>query len=286
MRLSRWFALATAICTGCSMPIQSDRDTPVLIVVPITLRNNLPTARVVAGGAPLDLFLDLGGHNSISLTAEELATANVRNLEPPDQYQNVDGTVYTARRFEVSNVMINGHAFGSVIGGEYVHPSSGGPPDRNGYIGKAFLTKYMLVLDYPHNRVMLYPRDDRAAFRKECGAPQYSIEDADGGIMSYADTSYGRMRFNWDTGATHNFVRRVSVGPTGIRAARTIDDGSPVLAISSIQLGTVRLGEMEFRLSNATLPPVDGVFGTGLFKDHKVCFDFVNGVGAIVSGHG
>jgi hypothetical protein len=53
--------------------------------------------------------------------------------------------VFTAQRFVAPNVVAGGHSFGNVEGGEYVHPASGGPADRNGYIGKGILTKYLLV---------------------------------------------------------------------------------------------------------------------------------------------
>jgi hypothetical protein len=273
--------LVCGLLASCSSPAPSEDVAKGSIEVPITLRHGLPTVHVLVADAPFDLFLDLGGHNAISLTADELAKAPVRYLPSTDRYQNALGEVFTARRFVAPAVVVGGFAVGELEGGEYVLPKTGGPPDRNGYLGKGFLTRYLIVLDYPNKRVRLYQPGDAKAFLYECGVPQFGVFNIDGVIGSWADTEYGRLSFQWDTGATHNFLRPSVIGAAAARA-RKIDEGSPVLSIASIDLGQERIGPLDFRLLQFSAPSVDATFGTGLFASRKVCLDFSMGLGAVI----
>jgi hypothetical protein len=67
---------------------------------------------------------------------------------------------------------------------------------------------------------MLYDPDDEAAFRHECGSPQFAVTNADGVISSVADTAYGWLSFQWDTGATDNFLRPSVIGAAASAAQR------------------------------------------------------------------
>jgi hypothetical protein len=274
------------VCAGlaaCALPAPEDRlEHDEAIVLPITLRHNLPTVRAFVAGTPLDLFLDLGGHNAISLTAEELARTKVQYLSKTDRYRNAMGEVFTAQRFVAPNVVMGGASFGDVEGGEYVHPSIGGPPDRNGYIGRGLLTQYLIVLDYPHRRVLLYRPGNAAAFARECGIAQFDVSNRDGVISSVAYTSYGKLSVQWDTGATDNFLRPSAIGAPA-STAKKVDDGSPILAVPSVRLGTEEIGPLPFRLLEFSDPAVDATFGTGLFASRKVCLDFSTGRGAVAS---
>jgi hypothetical protein len=277
---------ALVVCAGlaaCALRAPSDEFAhDEAIDLPITLRHNLPTLRAFVAGTPLDLFLDLGGHNAISLTAEELAQTNVQYLSKADRYRNAMGEVFTAQRFVAPNLVIGGVSFGDVEGGEYVHPSVGGPPDRNGYIGKALLTRYLIVLDYPHSRVRLYRPGNEAAFARECGIAQFAVSNRDGVISSVAYTTYGKLSVQWDTGATDNFLRPSTIGAAA-SAAKKVDDGSPILAVPAVTLGTEDIGPLSFRLLEFSDPAVDATFGTGLFASRKVCLDFATGRGAVAS---
>jgi len=281
--VARRYFTAVNVCllTACTIaPLHSASDIAPLIELPIVLRNGLPTVTVVVAGTSLDLFLDLAGHNTISLTAEELARVPVRYLDAADRYRNSSGTTFTARRFVAPHVVAAGYSVGDLEGGEYVLPSTGGPPDRNGYLGHGFLTKYLLVLDYPSRRVRLYRPGDQNAFKAECGAPQFAVTNRGGFTTSFADTEYGPISVLWDTGATHNFLRPSAV-PAVVKLARKIDEGEPVISILEVDLGNGNIGPLDFRLLSFAAPDVDATFGTGLFATRKVCFDFVLGKGAI-----
>lgn len=272
-----------ASLAACALPAPSDKvQRDEAIELPITLRHNLPTLRVSVAGTPLDLFLDLGGHNAISLTAEELAQTNVQYLSKADRYRNAMGEVFTAQRFVAPNLLIGGVSFGDVEGGEYVHPSIGGPPDRNGYIGRGLLSRYLIVLDYPHGRVRLYRPGDDAAFARECGIAQFAVSNRVGVISSVVYTTYGKLSVQWDTGATDNFLRPSTIGPVA-SAAKKVDDGSPILVVPSVKLGLQDIGPLAFRLLEFSDPAVDATFGTGLFASRKVCLDFSTGRGAVAS---
>ena len=263
-------ALALA-CAACA-------PAPPLADIPIELRHGLPTMEVRVAGEPLSLFLDLGGHQALSLTASEMQRVKLDPLPQVARFRNSDGEMLEAKQFVAPRVTLAGFQLGDLQGGERIFGSSV-PPDRNGYIGRPAVDRYLLVLDYPGRRVRLYESGNDTALQHECGSRRFRIDLVDGIVRSSAETDYGPRLFIWDTGATHNFIRP-SVLP-GTVVGTKIDEGSPVTELRHLRLGGHDVGPQQFRLIQFGAPAVDGYLGAGLLSSHKVCLDIPRNVGAI-----
>ena len=277
----RAFAVAL-LCGACSTAHPTlDPSQPLpLVDIPIELRHRLPNIDVLISGRRFKLFLDLGGFHAISLTPAELDRADVQVLDGPHTLMNSAGKMFEARRFIVPNVVIGGVSFSDQEGGEFLFDEALAPPDRNGYIGMGLLGQFLVVLDYPAKRVRLYPSGDRRAFAAECGRSTFDVSLVDMVAQSVVSTEHGDLRVEWDTGATHNFIR-----PAAIWRGRDTDPRpNPAQAtetIASVRLAALELGPVEFRVAQFHAPALDAIFGTSFFLSRKVCLDLPQGIGAI-----
>lgn len=274
-------ALASALlCGACAVIPSAPGGAPQpLADIPIEIRHGLPTVDVRVSGETLKLFLDLGGHRAIALTASELSRAKVRFLARTNQFRNSSGQIMESRQFIAENVFLGHLPLGDLEGGESIFGDDA-PPDRNGYIGMPVLGRYLLVVDYPAKRVRPYKSGDAEALASECGTKTFTIALVNGIAQSVGSTEHGDRVFLWDTGATHNVIRPTALPPDTARGRR-IDDGPPVVNLDKLKLGEHDIGSQEFRLVQFGAPAVDAYLGAGLFASRRVCLDIPQGKGAI-----
>jgi hypothetical protein len=272
-------ALLCGACSTTQPPLATSPPVP-LVEIPIELRQRLPNVEVRISGQRFKLFLDLGGFHAVSLTRVELGRADVHWVESPHTFMNSAGKMFESRQFIAPNVVIGGASFGDLEGGEFLFDDALAPPDRNGYIGMGLLGQFLVVLDYPARRVRLYPSGDRRALAVECGRSTFEVSLVDKVAQSVLKTEYGDLRVEWDTGATHNFIRPVAI-ERGRDAARRADPAQPTVTLASVQLAAQELGPLEFRVAQFQAPALDAIFGTSFFLSRKVCLDLPQGLGAI-----
>ncbi len=239
----------------------------------------MPTATIGIGGKPLRLFIDLGGHGALALTQNELMQVPVSYLTESIRSTNASGEIRESRRFVAPDVVLGGVSFGDLEGSEFIFPPTAAPPDRNGYIGFALLSRFLVVLDYAHQALRLYPSGSAEAFLRECGPETFVIDIVDGVPQSVVKTNSGRLVFSWDTGSTRSVIRPSAVG----RVASNTQDarGFQSHMIESFVLGAKQFGPQAFVLIDYPGLAVDGVLGTDFFASHVVCLDIPQGAGAV-----
>jgi hypothetical protein len=279
MRCAFAVALLCGACSTVEPRLEQSKPVP-LVEIPIELRQRLPNVEVLISGQRFKLFLDLGGFHAISLTTTELDRAHVQLVDNPDTFFNSAGRMFESRRFTAPDVVIGGASFGELDGGELLFDDALAPPDRNGYIGMGLLGQFLVVLDYPARRVRLYPSGDSRALAAECGRNTFEVSLVDMVAQSVVRTELGDLRVEWDTGATHNFIRPATVG-RGRDTARRTDAAQPTVTLASVRLAAQELGPLEFRVAQFRAPALDAIFGTSFFLSRKVCLDLPQGRGAI-----
>ena len=249
------------------------------IQVPLELRSGMPTTTVSIGGTPLKLFVDLGGYSAIALTGAELRQVTVRYLPESTRSTSASGDIFEARRFVAAGVSLGGILVGDLEGSEFVFSEAAAPPDRNGYIGFALLSRFLLVVDYPNRSLRLYTSGSKDAMLRECGDTSFEIEVVNGVAQSIADTDHGKRVFSWDTGSTRSVIRPSAVGgnvKTGAPAA-----GAAAHTMAKFVLGSRDLGPQIFLPIDYRGVAVDGVLGTDFFATRVVCLDIGRGKGAV-----
>jgi hypothetical protein len=239
----------------------------------------MPTTTVSIGGTRLNLFVDLGGYSAIALTSTELNRVAVRYLTDSTRSTNASGDIYESRRFVAPAVSLGGVLFGDLEGSEFVFSEAAAPPDRNGFIGFALLSRFLLVVDYPDRSLRFYPSGSRDAMVRECGDQSFEIDVVNGIAQSIADTDQGRLVFSWDTGSRRSVVRPSAIGAR-IRPDMPVP-GAPVHRMAKFMLGSKDFGPQGFLPVDYRGVTVDGVLGTDFFASRVVCLDIARGKGAV-----
>jgi hypothetical protein len=278
--------LRSRICAAAAISVSAAMagcaSTPITVEpinVPLELRSGMPTATVLVGGTQFRLFVDLGGYSAIALTATELKRVEVRYLADLTRSTNASGDIYESRRFIAPEVSLGGVLFGDLEGSEFTFPEAAAPPDRNGFIGFALLSRFLLVLDYPSRSLRLYPGGYKDAMIRECGDQSFEIDTVNGIAQSIADTDYGRLVFSWDTGSTRSVVRPSTLGAAA--RGRTAGAGTSPQTTAKFILGGRDFGPQTFLPIDYRAVAVDGVLGTDFFASRVVCLDIGRGKGAV-----
>ena len=275
--------ICAAIAVAVSVAISGCSTTPgaiqPLIQVPLELRSGMPTTTVSIGGTPLNLFVDLGGYSAIALTEAELKRVAVRYLTDSTRSTNASGDIYESRRFVAPEVSLGGVLLGDLEGSEFVFPeTAAAPPDRNGFIGFALLSRFLLIVDYPSGSLRLYASGSKDAMIRECGDKSFEIDVVNGVAQTIADTDHGRLVFSWDTGSTRSVIRPSAVG-VSVKAGAPGSPGAPPHRMTKFVLGSRDFGPQSFLPIDYRGVAVDGVLGTDFFASRVVCLDIGRGKG-------
>jgi hypothetical protein len=239
----------------------------------------MPTTTVSIGGTPLKLFVDLGGYSAIALTEVELRQVVVRYLTESTRSTSASGDIYESRRFVAPGVSLGGVLLGDLEGSEFVFPEAAAPPDRNGYVGFALLSRFLLIVDYPNGSLRLYASGSKDAMIRECGDKTFEIDVVNGVAQSIAETDHGKLVFSWDTGSTRSVIRPSAVG-LSVKAGAPAP-GAPPHKTAKFVLGSRDFGPQSFLLIDYRGVAVDGVLGTDFFASRVVCLDIGRGKGAV-----
>lgn len=138
-----------------------------LVEVPFELENRLPTVTATVAGKPVKLFIDLGGYRGIALVARKEGDIELNYSDHMERWRNSEGKVFTSRLFSVSSVKTDAADFGSLEGIEL--PAEDRTFVQDGYLGFPALSRFLVVLDYPNQRVRFYPSGSKEDLKGECG---------------------------------------------------------------------------------------------------------------------
>ena len=231
--------------------------------------SNFTTARI--GDVDLKTVIDTGGWLNIAIAPEIVAKLQVRFTGTVTESNNASGNAFQGlREFLIPAMKLGDVTFRNVLGHERPQAAKGDidrRPRFDATLGRGFLERYTVVVDYPHQRVKLYPA---ARARKVCGAATAAIlPTQDGFMFSSIQTDNGPMNLGWDTGANYSFVQET------LAKARLLKITDVFYSTQRFALGQFDAGAM--RLVAIDLPGLsilDGLIGYNFFEKHRVCFDF------------
>ena len=189
-----------------------------------------------------------------------------------ERWRNSEGKVFTSRLFSVSSVKTDAADFGSLEGIEL--PAEDRTFVQDGYLGFPALSRFLVVLDYPNQRVRFYPSGSKEDLKGECGSV-FPLQVVAGVVQSTIETDRGPLIFQWDTGSTENVLRPSS-----------LPESSYGKNVTSFPLNKFGVGEHDFGriripLREFVAPNVDGILGTDFFESKVVCLDLQNQLGGI-----
>lgn len=258
---------ALALLLLCAFPHRGETEST---VIPVELKggNNFTSIRI--GDVVLRAVIDTGGWHDIGITPEALARLHVRFTGTITERTDGGGSKFQGREFLIPTLQLGGHTFHNILGFERHEAASGdfgGPPLFDALIGRDFLQRYAVVVDYPRQRFELHPA---AQAPKVCGQPTAKIQPTGNGFMfSAIQTDNGTMNLGWDTGATYSFVQKT------VANARQLSLDDELYSTQRFIVGNLDLGVMDLvALELNGVPEVDGLIGYNFFEKHRVCFDY------------
>jgi hypothetical protein len=242
------------------------------VVIPIEFKDGINFTTVRIGDVDLKTIIDTGGWLNMAIAPEIVAKLHVRFTGTVTEATNGGGnTSQGLREFLIPSMQLGGVTFRNILGHERPQAAKGDidrRPPFDATLGRGFLERYTVVVDYPHQRFELYPAS-RA--RKVCRAATAAIlPTQDGFMFSSIQTDNGPMNLGWDTGANYSFVQE------SLRKARQLKINDVFYPTERFALGQFDAGAMRLvAVDLPSLATLDGLIGYNFFEKHRVCFDNV-----------
>jgi Aspartyl protease len=258
---------ALAILVAATAPAVGAAQT---LIVPLELDDGNPIAAASIGGVKLRAIIDTGGWRSVGITTAALGKLHVHFTGTSSTRTDESGEHIPGRDFRIPALELGGATFANLPGYE-IREEAGrelaATPEFDAIIGRDFLARYTVVVDYPRHWLELHPPEHARAV---CGPPTIGMLPSEDGIMfSTVHTDAGVMNLGWDTGATYSVVQKAVANLRGLPLK---DD---FYSTRRFQLEHTEGGEMDFvSMDMSGVPDLDGLIGYNFFERHRVCFDY------------
>lgn len=236
-----------------------------------------PVTTITVGDQPVQAIVDTGGDGAVTLS--EAVIKRVGGVSLPDTLvtTNSYGQRLKKPRFRVPVVTIGGQAFKNIAVVQAPSwPTGQSPPVLNG-IGRQFLSRYFVVLDFPHRSITLWSLGAHSAARTTCGRTWIPMAHASERELAVGvfQTQSGRVRLLFDTGATGSMIPQATAKT--LRLPTIARGPGPVRFYESTALFAAGqdFGPIEFVALPLTLPrDFQGMLGRNFFMHHVVCLDY------------
>jgi hypothetical protein len=264
--------LSASLPTFAAAPKHTDP-----IRLPLTFIRSNPVTTIIVGGKAVPAMVDISGGDAdgaLTLSKELIQDAKgiaLGTAVGSDAY----GHDFTRPRFRIPVATIGGRDFHDLRAVQEV-PQSGGDPELPNAIGKHFLGRYLVVVDYAGGSLTLWPPDAKNPEDMGCGRiriPMERTEEARLAVSSF-DTPAGRVRLLWGatpySTLTETLVERLRL------VTFNREPGSPKFYLSKkFSAAGQDLGPLEFLVLPLQLPKdFDGILGGDFFDRHVVCLDY------------
>jgi hypothetical protein len=269
-----WSRLALAFATwATSVALAAPASGPAPAVVPVEVRDGVATARARVGERVLRAQFDTAGRGTVGIRAEALGGLEVRYTGEFVERTDGAGRRFRGRAFVIPAFTLGDTVWHDVPGYERLEASGGPFGAGGGYdlvVGREFLERFALVVDYPHGRIELRPPSDGTRACGSAGTPLVRLRAGFWG--SEVETDQGSLILVWDTGADRSFVQGAVAAGRGWRSR------GGAFPSGRFTVGDRDLGPVEFApLAVGAGLDADGGIGGDVFARARVCLDPVHG---------
>jgi hypothetical protein len=241
--------------------------------LPIQIIESGAITEITVGTRKVDVGIDTGG-GGIHLTEEVIRAAGGVPLKKKG-YGGTDGfgnKVASAPLFRIPLLIIGGQAFRNIEVAR-ADPQEEGPPVPNS-IGRRFLHRYLVVIDYPGSSIHLWSPDTEPT-DAGCGPtrlPMARTRDSELAVSTFITPS-GSLRLVWDTGATYSMLAEPVVKDLLLETFLRGD--TAFYTPKSFIAGGKDFAPLEFVVLPLRTPErAQGFLGANFFSNHRVCLDY------------
>jgi hypothetical protein len=255
-------AILARSLSACGANVQQTSLAPAIV---LELHSpDAPSFQVKINGLPVPVSLDLGDADPLRLTKGALDAIKAVPTGQTVKRWGMDGAydepTYTVPRLEIGNAV-----FTNVVARlDAPHTGYKVTSSATGVLGTALLKPFVVVLDYPHRRMLLLaPKDARMQDLCRGTAAPFSVRSPEfkGEAVADVDTDMGQLSLWWDTGAQLTMVNQASSHATDRVISRRF-------ILGGRDFGPYPLGLVITDL------PFDGFIGDDFFVKHRVCIDY------------
>jgi len=248
------------------------------IRLPLTFVHSNPVTTITVGGQSVPAVVDISGGDAdgaLTLSKDLIEAAHGVSLGTAVA-TDASGHEFTRPRFSIPAVTIDGRTFRDVRAvQEAALVAEDGPGVPNG-IGKHFLSRYFVVVDYAGSSITLWPPDTRNPMGTDCGRiriPMERTKEAKLAVSSF-DTAAGRVRLLWGANS-YSMLPESLVEKLRLATVTHGPDSPKFHQTRALSAAGQDLGPLEFVVLPLQLPPdFDGMLGRNFFDHHIVCFDY------------
>lgn len=267
------------LSAGCSR--DSGADLPAAagpIRLPLTFVDSNPVTTITVAGRPVPAVVDISGGDAdgaLTLSKELIEAAKGVNLGTAIA-TDASGHEFTRPRFSIPAVTIDGRTFRDLRAVQEMPAAAEDELQVSNQIGKPFLSRYFVVVDYAGASITLWPPDTRDPAGVDCGGIHIPMAPTreDRLAVSLFDTAAGPVRLLWGANPysmlPESIVARLRL-PTTTRGP-----GSPGFhQAATLTAAGQELGPLEFVVLPLDLPAdFEGMLGRNFFDHHVVCLDY------------
>jgi len=238
--------------------------------VPLRLTHGLPVVTLDIQQTPVDLLLDLGGFEAVSLTAKALDRVQPTFTGKTRRFENARGDRLVAREYRLSQVAFGPHVFTDLVGSEHVFAPDLAPPIEAGYLGLGLLRHFHLTIAYGRGELGLIDRRCAGLELPE-GRPwrRVRLESQKDGLRISAAIDGKKRSLVLDTGASYSTIRPAAAPREGRRSV----GGTELFTPSSLVVGGDEVPGIDFAVVDLPGPGTDGILGCNFFAEHEVVVD-------------
>jgi hypothetical protein len=187
------------------------------------------------------------------------------------------GRRFLRPKFRIPEVEVDGRVYRDVRAVEALPRESGEATPTANVIGKHFLPRHFVVVDFAGGTISLWPRDSHEAANTDCGQSRLPMGRTKEVRLAVSEFQMadGPVHLMWGTSANYSVLSTATAKNLGLATVEH-GPGSPQFFTPKSLTATGRdFGPIEFVVLPLELPDgVDGMVGKNFFDNHVVCFDY------------
>jgi hypothetical protein len=254
-----------------------EKDEPVRLR--LTFVQSTPVTTISIGGRAVQVIVDTSaGDADGALTLSHDIIQDVRAIRLGNAVMNdAHDRQFIRPRFRLPLVIVDGREYRDVNVVEALPPQPGEQSPTPNVMGKWFLGRHFVVVDFAARTISLWPRRTRDPVGIDCGRTRIPMERTNEARLAVStfDLRAGRVRLAWSTGAAHSFLAEATAKRLQLETAEHGPGSPEFFEATPLAAGGKNVGRLEFVVLPLALPgDFAGVIGGDFFDHHVVCFDY------------
>jgi hypothetical protein len=273
LRAAFWLTLA------CGSRAATSPRSPDVVHLHLTFVQSTPVTAISVGGQTIQTIVDTSAGDAdgaLTLSHDVIVNANGTHLGDAVMDDEL-GRQFLRPRYRIPVVEIDGHAYHDINAVEALPPEAGENSPLPNVMGKFFLSRHFVVVDFAAATVSLWPRAVQDPIAAGCGRrpiPMERTKEARLAVSTF-DLAPGRARLGWSTSASFSLLAEATAKKLHLQTVTHGPEIPRFYQSRNLAAAGHDFGVLEFAVLPLKLPDdFEGVIGGNFFAHHVVCLDY------------